>query len=131
MTSLNHDFANLSNWSYKNIMVLNPDKCSFMIIDVKDEIQTDLFPHKVTIKNSKGENTQGTTIDNNLDFSLNLTIITWKKNIKLNALTRVSKYMTPELKNFLKFSFAMSQFNSCPQRNPFTYWITYMKDLFV
>ena len=33
MISLNHDFAIfISKWFYKNFMVLNPDKCSFMLL---------------------------------------------------------------------------------------------------
>ena len=115
MTSLNYGFAILSNWSYKDIMVFSPNKCYFTIIDVKYELQTDLVSNKVTIKNSKGENVQGITFDNKLDFSLNLTIITKKENINFKALTRVPKFMIPELKNFLTFSFTKSKFNSCPQ----------------
>ena len=40
MISLIHDFAILSNWLDKNIMFLNPDKCSFMLIGTKDELET-------------------------------------------------------------------------------------------
>ena len=35
MTSLNHGFAILSDCFYKNVVVLNPAKCSFMLIVVK------------------------------------------------------------------------------------------------
>ena len=42
MTSLNHGFAILSNWFYKNFMVLSPDKCSYMLFGVMYEVQTDL-----------------------------------------------------------------------------------------
>ena len=34
-------------------MVLNPDKCSFMLFRVKDELQTDLVSHNVCSNNSK------------------------------------------------------------------------------
>ena len=40
MISLIHDFAILSNWLDKNIMFLNPDKCSFMLIGTKYELET-------------------------------------------------------------------------------------------
>ena len=52
MTSLNPDFTILSNWLYTDFMVLNPDKCSFMLFGVKYELQTDLLSDKVTIRNS-------------------------------------------------------------------------------
>ena len=55
MTSLDHDFAILSNCFYKNFIVLNPDKCSFMQSGVKDELQTDLMSNNVAIKNSQKE----------------------------------------------------------------------------
>ena len=50
MISLNQDFAILLNWFYKNLMVLNPDKCSFMLFDAKDELQADLVPNNVIVK---------------------------------------------------------------------------------
>ena len=42
MNSLSHDFTFLTKWFYKNFMVLNPDKCSFMLLGVDDELQTNL-----------------------------------------------------------------------------------------
>ena len=66
-----------------------------MLFSVKYELQTDLVFNKVTIKNSKEEKVLGITFDNKFDFS-RLTDITKKANMKLNNLTRVQKYMTPE-----------------------------------
>ena len=40
MPSLNFDFAILSNWFYKNFMIFDTDKCSFMLFGVKEELQT-------------------------------------------------------------------------------------------
>ena len=34
-------------------MVLNPDKCSFILFGVNDELQKELASTNVTIKNSK------------------------------------------------------------------------------
>ena len=93
-------------------MVFNPDKCSFMLFGVKDELQ-DLVSDKVTIKNSKGEKVLGITFDNKLDVSPHLTSITKKANIKLNVLTRVQKYTTTEQKTSLTSSFIKSEFNCC------------------
>ena len=36
-----------------NVMVLNPDKCSFMLFGVKDELQIDVISNNITIKNRK------------------------------------------------------------------------------
>ena len=95
-------------------MVLNPDKSSLMLSDVKDELQTDLVSNNATFKNGKEKNALGITFDSKLDFSMHLTNITKKVNIKLNALTRVQKYMTSEQKTFLTSSLIKSQFNYCP-----------------
>ena len=40
MNSLSHDFNILSEWFYNNFMVLNPDKCSFMLLGVDTYIHT-------------------------------------------------------------------------------------------
>ena len=37
MNSLSHDFTILSKWFYKNFMVLNPDKCSFILLGADDD----------------------------------------------------------------------------------------------
>ena len=47
MNSLSHDFTILSQWFYNNFMVLNPDKCSFMLLGVDDELQTNLVCGKL------------------------------------------------------------------------------------
>ena len=94
-------------------MVLDLDECSFMLFGVKDEIQIDLLSNNVTIKNSNEEKVLGITFDNKLDFSSLLTSIIRKANKKLNNLTRVQKYMTPEQKTLLTSSFIKSQFNYC------------------
>ena len=44
-------------------MVLNPDKCYFMLLGVKDELQTDLVSNNVTTKNSKEEKVLGITFE--------------------------------------------------------------------
>ena len=43
-------------------MVLNPDKCSFMVFGINDELQTDLVSNNVIIKNSEEEKVLGITI---------------------------------------------------------------------
>ena len=79
--SSNHAFAFSSNWFYKNFIVLNPDKRSFMLFGVKDELQTDLVSNNVTIKNSKEGKVMGITFDIKLDFSSHLTSNTKKEDV--------------------------------------------------
>ena len=62
MNSLSHDFTILSKWFYNNFMVLNPDKCSFMLLGVDDELQTNLVCGNETLKNSKQEKVLGSLL---------------------------------------------------------------------
>ena len=98
MNSLSHDFTILSKWFYNNFMVLNPDKCSFMLLRVDDELQTNLLCGNETLKNSKQEKKLGVTIDSKLNFAPHLSNITKNATIKFNAVTRVQKYTTTDKK---------------------------------
>ena len=59
MNSLSHDFNILSKWFYNNFMVLNPDKCSFMLLGVDDKLQTNVMCGNETLKHSKEEKVLG------------------------------------------------------------------------
>ena len=98
MNSLSHDFSILSKLFYNNVMFLNPDKCSFMLLGVDDELQTNLVCRNESLKNSKQEKLLGVTIDNKFNFATHLSKITKNVNIKFNALTRVQKYTTTDKK---------------------------------
>ena len=82
-------------------MVLNLDKCSFMLFGINDELQTDFVSNNVTIKNSKEEKALGINFDNKLDFSSHHMSITKKANIKLNNLTRIKKIYDSRAKDLL------------------------------
>ena len=51
----------------KSFMVLNPDKCFFILFGVRNELQRDLVSNNVTIKNSKEENRWKSLLITNLD----------------------------------------------------------------
>ena len=86
-------------------MVLNRDKCPkgqtlvFFIIFDKH-----LVSNIVTIKKSKVEKVLEVTFDSKLDFSPHLNSFTKRANIKLNVITRLQIYMTPEQKTFLFYN---------------------------
>ena len=71
-------------------MVLNPEKCSFMLLSVDDE----LVCRNETLKNNKQEKVLGIIIVNKLNFVIHLLNITKNFHSKFNALTRVQKYMS-------------------------------------
>ena len=43
MNSLSYDFTILPKWFHNNFTVLNPDKCSLMLLGVDDKLQTNLM----------------------------------------------------------------------------------------
>ena len=60
-------------------MVLNPDKCSFMLLGVDDELQTNLVcEKKKAVKNGKQETVLRVKIDNKLNLATHLLNITKK-----------------------------------------------------
>ena len=70
MNYLSHDFTIFLKWFYNNFMVLNPDKCCFMLLGVDDELQNNLVCVNETLKNSKPEKVLRVTIDNKLNFAM-------------------------------------------------------------
>ena len=82
-SSLGHDFTILSKWFYNNFMVLNPDKSSFMLLGVDDELQTNLVCGNETLQKGKQEKVLGVTIDNKLNFATHLSNIAKKLTLNL------------------------------------------------
>ena len=112
MNSLSHDFTILSKWFYNNFMDLNPDKCSFMLLGVDDELQTNLVCGNETLKNSKQEKALRVSITNKLNSETHLSNISKNTNIKFNALITVQKYMAKDKKHIFSL-FIKSQFTYC------------------
>ena len=51
--SLRHEFTILSKWFYNDFMVLNPEKCSFMLLGVDDSLQANLVCGDEILENAK------------------------------------------------------------------------------
>ena len=71
------------------ILVLNSDKCLFVLLGIYDKLQTDLVFRKETFKSSKQEQVLDVTIDNKLKFARHLGNITKNANSKFNGLKKV------------------------------------------
>ena len=82
--SLRHEFTILSKWFY--LIVLNPEKCSFMLLGVDGSLQINLVCGDEILKNKKQE-VLGATLDNILNFAIHLLNITKNAIEKFNALT--------------------------------------------
>ena len=94
--------------------ILNPEKCSFILLGVDDLLQTNLVWGDEILKNTKLEKVLGVTLDNKLTFATHLLIITKNANKKFNALTRVQNYITTYQKKLMLSSFITWQFTYCP-----------------
>ena len=66
------------------------------------------------IQNSKSEKLLGVTIDNKLSFTEHVHKICDKASQKLNALTRLSSFMSLEKRRLIMKAFVNSQFGYCP-----------------
>ena len=105
--SLRHEFSILSKYFYNNFVVLNPEKCSFMLLGVDDSLQTNLVCGDEILKNTKQEKVLGIALDNILNFATHLLNITKNANKTFKALTRVQKYMTTDQKKFIFYQVAI------------------------
>ena len=108
-----HDFAIISEWFYKNYMVLNPDKCHFITLGFNKPFPDFSFKNTI-IKNVTEEKILRILIDNNLNFKSHMKKICEKAKQKLSALARISKLTTPTERKKLINSFINSQFTYCP-----------------
>ena len=88
---LRHEVTILSKRFCNNSMVLNLEKCSFMLLGVDDSWQTNLVCGHEILKNTKQEKVLGATLDNKLNFATHLLNITKNAIKKVNALTRDQK----------------------------------------
>ena len=108
-----HDFAIISEWFYKNYMVLNPDKCHFITLGFNKPFPDFSFKNTI-IKNVTEEKILRILIDNNLNFKSHMKKICEKAKQKLSALARISKLTTSTERKKLINSFINSQFTYCP-----------------
>ena len=68
----------------------------------------------ITIKNSASEKLLGVIIDNKLDFTEHLNTVCKKANLKLHALNRISRFLSPEQHVLIINAYIKSLFNYCP-----------------
>ena len=91
ISDLQYDFKKMSNWFENNSMILNPDKCHFMLFGTSEK--KDLYCDDKVIKQSPQEAVLGIIIDDQLSFQPHMEKLFKTINQKLNALTRESLNM--------------------------------------
>ena len=95
-------------------MVLNPDKCSFILLGVDDSLKAKLVCSDEVLKSTKQEKVLGVTLDNKLNFDTHLLNINKNANKKFNTLTRVQNDMNTDQKKLIFPPFIKLQFTYCP-----------------
>ena len=110
---LQNDFLIVDEWFFNNFLVLNSDKCHFMTLG-KPNTLPNLKCDNITIKNSVSEKLLGVIIDNKLDLAEHLNTICKMANLKLHALNRISRFLSPEQHVLIINAYIKSLFNYCP-----------------
>ena len=107
------DFLILDEWFFNNFLVLNSDKCHFMTLGTPNTLHN--FKCKnITAKNIVSEKLLGVIINNKLDFAEQLNTVCKKANLKLHALNRISRFLSPEQHVLIINAYIKSLFNYCP-----------------
>ena len=94
-------------WFNENTMKANADKCH-LLITINEGRNISIGGEK--IQNRKSEKLLGVTIDNKLSFTEHVQKICDKASQKLNALTRLSSFMSLEKRRLIMKAFVNSQF---------------------
>ena len=110
---LEMDFMILHKWFHENHMVLNPDKCHFIVIGDHDPNQKIILNNN-EIVSSNEEKLLGILLDSKLNFDSHITSLCKKAGQKLSALARINHYLTQDQKLLLLSSVVKSEFSYCP-----------------
>ena len=117
ISKLEADVSILDVWFKSNGMLLNEDKCQFMIVETSRSIREET--KKITILNREIEEVKnvkllGVTLDNNITMSEHIKKICKQAGNKLHALARIAHFLNEHKRKILMKSFIISQFNYCP-----------------
>ena len=98
---------------FQQLPCTNSDKCHFMALGTPNTLPT--FKCKnITIKNSVSEELLGVIINNKLYFTEHLNTVCKKANLKLYALNKISRFLSPEQHVLIINAYIKSLFNYCP-----------------
>ena len=104
-------FLIMQKWFYENHMVLNPGKCHYLVLGNRSNSDT------INLNGTKlasYEKLLGILIDRDLSFDKHIKSLCRKADHKLNALARISNYLTHDQKRVLLNSIIKSHFSYCP-----------------
>ena len=117
ITKLESDIKNLNSWFIDNGMLLNGDKCQFMLIGSSRNSRNHTESISIAgnrITECKMGKLLGITFDNQLTMNEHIKHLCKQASNKLYALARISHFLSEEKRKMLMKSFIISQFNYCP-----------------
>ena len=107
----------LNSWFINNAMVLNEDKCQFLIVEsprvIRNETATLSIGNKI-IEEAKNGKLLGITLDRNINMNKHIQKLCKQAGNKLHALARISPFLNERKRKILMKSFITSQFSYCP-----------------
>ena len=95
-------------------MVLNPGKCCYMNFGSKPDKSDLILDDSIKIPTAEEYVILGVTIDNMLTFYNQLKNLCKKSANKLNALTRIGRYLNHNQLSLIYNSFFKGQLSYCP-----------------
>ena len=111
--NLKINFLIMQKWFYENHMLLKPGKCHYLVLGNRSNSDTiNLNGTKPVI--SSYEKLTGILIDRDLSFDKHIKSLCRKAGQKLNALARISNYLTHDQKRPYLNLIIKSQFSYCP-----------------
>ena len=113
--------VDLSKWFKNNGIKANADKCH-LLVNSKEKVCTKIGPYN--IKSSEQQKLLGVLSDNKLTFDKHINNFCAKVSQKVNALCRVSSFISTNNKRLVMKAFTNSQFSYCPLK-----WINHFRTL--
>ena len=111
LKTLENETYLILDWFRMNEMKPNDDKCHLIVCN-QDKFSVTFGNEK--IDTTKSVELLGITIDNNLTFTENVTILCKKGNQKLHALARIAKYLNENKLKIIMKTFIQCQINYFP-----------------
>ena len=111
VSDLDITLGNLFKWFCHNNFKANASKCHLFLSPFNAK---SINAKSSVIEGSSSEKILDMTIDSNFTFEKNVNELCKKRNLKLHALTRCTKFMSTEKRRLIFKAFIISQFNYCP-----------------
>ena len=111
--NLKINFLIMREWFYENHMVLNPWKCHYLVLGNRSNSDA-ISLNGSKLASSSYEKLLGILSDRDVSFDKHIKSLCRKTDQKLNALARISNYLTHDQKRFLLNSIIKFQFSYCP-----------------